>query len=113
MAIINSKFLYYLTSIFEKTYTNNTSAFLFDPLIVLIEYCLEGNNFDEVSLLDFKTFNRTQIAKSKDAFRQRGLAGILSMQFQSGIINENIELTHKLKKSYIKQIKICNILFAI
>ena len=92
MAIINSKFLCYLTSILEKSFTNSTSAFFFDPLILLIEHCVADDKFEQLSLLDLKTFNDSKIAKAKDAFYKRGLPGIISFQFKEGIINDSIDI---------------------
>jgi hypothetical protein len=92
MAIINSRFLCYLTSIFEKTLKTNSPAYLFDPLVVLIEHCLEGNKFDKISSLDSIVYNETKISKTKEAFGKKGLAGILLLEFQNGITNNSIDV---------------------
>ena len=89
-----------MTSIFEKSFANNSPAFFFDPLILLIEHCLADNQFEQLTLLDLQSFSDTKIVKAKEAFRKRGLSGILSLQFQSGIINDTIDInTERRKKS--------------
>ena len=88
MAIISSHFLNYLTIVFNKSLSNNTSAFYSDQLLLLTEYCIDPNEYGELTFLTQYSFSEKKIKQAREAYSSHGIIGIFISQFDNGILNQ-------------------------
>lgn len=90
MAIINSKYLGFLTTLLECSLSNKTAAFYYDRIMLLAEHCIDNTKIEAVNLLIHETFSDAEIIKAKKAFNDFGIIGIFASQFEKGITNHSI-----------------------